>query len=89
MDKYFKDEWLERLENRVKDMKMGDLLRLQRTADGLCLTDFANITGIDRSTVCKIENGRRKKMSPVTYQTIISYLGGGFEDEIKALKQDK
>ncbi|MEH7023637.1 helix-turn-helix domain-containing protein [Priestia megaterium] len=88
MDKFFKDNWLERLEARVKDMSITDLLRIQRTVDKLDLTDFFNITGVARSTVCKIENGKRT-MSQLVYQTIVSYLEGNFDEKIKIYKANK
>lgn len=87
MDKLFKDDWLERLKDRLEEASFVDLLRIQRTIDGLDLTDFENITGVGRSTVCKIEN-RKRTMSQAVFYTILSYLDGHFDDQIKAYKQN-
>ncbi|MEI2375419.1 hypothetical protein, partial [Priestia megaterium] len=59
MDELFKDDWLERLKDRLEDLSFVDLLRVQRTIDKLDLADFENITGVARSTVCKVENRKR------------------------------
>ncbi|MBY0078510.1 helix-turn-helix transcriptional regulator [Priestia aryabhattai] len=87
MDKLFKDNWLEQLKDRVEDMAVVDLLRIQRTVDELDLTDFENITGVARSTVSKVEN-RKRTMSQAVYYTILAYLDGHFDDKIKAYKQN-
>ncbi|WP_226701795.1 hypothetical protein [Priestia aryabhattai] len=87
MDKLFKDEWLERLKSRLEDMSFVDLLRIQRTIDGLDLTDFENITGVGRSTVCKVEK-RKRTMSQAVYYTILAYLEGQFDDKIKTYKEN-
>lgn len=85
MDKLFKDGWLERLKDRLEGASYVDLLRIQRTVDSLDLTDFENITGVGRSTVCKVET-RKRTMSQKVYYTVLAYLEGQFDNEIKVYK---
>lgn len=47
-----------------------DALRSAREAQGLSLTDIQERTGIDRSTLCKLENGQRENF---TLETISRY----------------
>lgn len=87
MDTLFKDDWLERLKDRLKDASYVDLLRIQRTVDELDLTSFENITGIGRSTICKVER-RKRTMSQAVYYTILAYLEGQFDNKIKVYKEN-
>ncbi|MHA2957322.1 hypothetical protein [Priestia megaterium] len=85
MNKLFKDDWLERLKDRLEDASYVDLLRIQRTVDGLDLTDFENITGVGRSTVCKVER-RKRTMSEAVYYNVLAYLEGQFDNKIRVYK---
>jgi transcriptional regulator with XRE-family HTH domain len=88
MDKLFKDDWFERMQDDLEGISLGEMLQLQRNMDGLSLTDFKEITGIDRGLCSKYENGRKEPFKSHE-EIIISYLGGGYDDYIKAYKLHK
>ncbi len=44
-------------------MKIGDLIHQQRKAKGLTLEDVGKYCDVPRSTVCRWENGKIKKIS--------------------------
>jgi len=45
-------------------MKLGDRLRLTRSAMGLSLRELENVIGINNSTLCRVESNK-----PLVYET--------------------
>ncbi|MEH7255292.1 hypothetical protein V7111_24600, partial [Neobacillus niacini] len=52
---FFYNDWFERIHEEFEVLSKGEILRWQRHIDGLSLTGFKNITGIDRGLCCKYE----------------------------------
>lgn len=63
----------------------AELLRWQRSIDGLSLADFHIVTRIDPGLCSKYENGKLQP-SDRHYRIIIDYLAGCYEKKIKAHK---
>jgi hypothetical protein len=88
MDRFFKDNWFERLQDRMEDMTMGEMLRIQRYIDELSLTDFKGLFGIDRGLMSKYENDKKKPFRE-HYDILMDYLDGLYQEEIEFYKEGK
>jgi DNA-binding XRE family transcriptional regulator len=78
-----------RLEHRQREKLLGVLeqLKLKRQNAGLSLADISSRTGMSRSAISNLENGKRKNP---TFETVLRYADAvGFGLEVRPVKIEK
>jgi transcriptional regulator with XRE-family HTH domain len=67
-------------ERQPSNNELGQMIRSHRTAAGLSMSDLAKQSGVDRSTIYRIETGEFAEPSPQRLQRIAAVLGTDVED---------
>jgi transcriptional regulator with XRE-family HTH domain len=67
-------------DHQIKAIELGALIHAHRLAADMSTTELAKRSGIDRSTIYRIEGGEFSEPSPQRLQRIASALGTEVED---------